>query len=385
MNSSCTALGTPEAEERVRRDLDVILSAVRELLPPGSVRGVALTGGFGRGEGGMERTGGREIVPFNDYDFVVVTQSPVDATRLRSAAPLLATDIGIDFVDFGIFPGDILPRVPDTVFWYELREGHCVLEGPADLLLAIPPIDPARLPLEEATRLLVNRGLSLLWAWLHLEAAAASGAGLPEKERRFTVNSIHKAVLAVGDAALIRAGRYHLSYRERGRRIGDVALPFGKGNAAFLEAHAAATDFKLYPAIGEASPSQLRDWWAGVRGWHEIALRWIEESRFERPIGPWRNYPGRLAAESIRDGWRHPRRFLRERGADRIVKGWSRHFLDVERSNRARLPFLLYSPGPAGLDGSLLRSGLSGIPGEPAAALSRWREATLELLAEWHP
>lgn len=385
MNPTFTALGTPGAEERVRRDLDLVLAAVGDHLPGGAVRGVALTGGFGRGEGGMVTVPGREIVPFNDYDFVVVTHEPLDASALTGAAPALAREIGVDFVDFGVFPGDILPRVPETVFWYELREGHRILKGPDDLLLAIPPIDPARLPLEEGTRLLVNRGLSLLWAWLHLDEANQSGRGFGEQERRFTVNSIHKAVLAVGDAALIRAGRYHLSYRERALRVGGVPLPFAAGNADFLEAHAAATDFKLHPAVSDADPAGLRKWWTVVRGWHEVALRWIEESRFASPIGPWRNYPGRLAAESIRDGWRHPGRFLRERGSDRVVRGWSRHFLDVERSNRARLPFLLYSPGPSGLDASLLRSGLSGIPGEPSGALTRWREASLELLADWHP
>jgi hypothetical protein len=385
-SQALTSEGAPGAEDQVRRDLDRILQAVDRHLPSGSVACVALTGGFGRGEGGVVATGNGEFRAFNDYDLVVLTRGAVDGAPLVRHAPDLARELGLDFVDFGVFPLDVLPRVPDTVFWYELREAHRVLAGDPNALLAIPPIDPSRLPVIEGTRLLLNRGLSLLWAWLHLDQAMETPAVLDARRFRFTINSIHKAVLAIGDAALIRSGRYHLSYRERARRIPEVELPFdGPVRGRFLEAHERATDFKLHPDLSPLAVEELVRMAGTVRVWHESAFRWMEEFRIGKAIVRWSDYPGQLAGESIQEAFRHPGRYLRERGGCSFVKGWSRHFLDAERGRLALLPFLLYSPGPNGLDQELLRSGLNNLPRETDAVRARWREASRELLREWHP
>lgn len=386
MSSSLTAVGTPAAEDRVRRDLGRLVAVVREHVPGDLLTAVALIGGFGRGEGGMILRPDGSLGPFNDYDLLIVTRGPFDQAPLRAAAPALARELGVDFVDFGVISAGALPGTPATVFWYEAREGHRILHGPADVLRALPRIDPARLPLVEGTRLLVNRGLALLWAWRHLDEAIASGTPLGPEKRRFTVTAIHKAVLAVGDAALIRAGAYHISYRERARRLDSVPLPVADlGAAAFREAHAAATEFKLHPRVGDEPADRLAGWWSRVRTWHEVAFRWMEEARLGADPGPWRHYPRRMARESLLAGLRHPRRYLRERPAALLVRGCARHLLDAEHSFRARLPFLLYGAGPEGLDAGLLREGLPGAGLDPARLKDLWREATNRLLAEWHP
>lgn len=386
MNPPLTALATPAAEARVRKDLERIISVVRQHVPDRRLRALALVGGFGRGEGGMLVPADGRPAPFNDYDLVIVADGPFNETPLRAAAPALARELGVDFVDFGVVQAGALSTAPPTIFWYEVREGHRVLHGPENALAALPRVDPARLPLEEATRLLVNRGLALLWARLHLDDALAPAPPLTPERRRFTVNAIHKAVLAAGDAALIRAAAYHLSYRERARRLGGVPLPFAGDDAArFLAAHAAATRFKLHPEVGGEPVEELAAWWERIRDWHERVFRWTEEARLGAPVGTWKHYARRMALESLRSGLRHPRRYLRERRTPPFLSGWTRCFLDPERSYRARLPFLLYSPGPEGLDARLPAEGMAAAGPDPAALKWRWREAAERLLAEWHP
>jgi hypothetical protein len=173
--------------------------------------------------------------------------------------------------------------------------------------------------------------------------------------------------------------------------------PAGSAAPAFQAAHAAATRFKLGPEIPGDAPAALLAWWSSVRGWHEAALRWSESRRLGQRLSA---YPTRLAGESIHEGLRHFRSYLRERRSTPDLRGWARHWLDPERSFRARLPILLYGvPAPgatpadpaapgdpwAHFDAELLAAGLTDLPREPAARQERWRGATRRLLKEWHP
>ncbi len=381
-----TADGSPEAESRVREDLDRIVSTTLRHLPEESIDLIAVGGGFGRGEGGVIRNSEGTLHAFNDYDIVVLTTGRPDGDGLLAAAPGLAGEIGVDFVDFGILDRGALDRVAPTVFWYEFLAGHRVLHGPQDALAGIPRIDPATMDAIEATRLLINRGMGLLWAWLHLEDAGKNAKTYDGLRHRFTVNAMHKAVLSMGDAALIRSSRYHLSYRERARLIASpgVTLPPGFSED-FRSAHGAATRFKLHPEIPPADLPELRDRWHTIRSWHEAFFRWVEEERLGRSIGAWKNYPARAGREALARGARHPGRFIRERLPKSPLKGLSRFVLDSEMSCRAQLPFLLYGIDPDGLNAELAGSGLKGFGGGASRDALRWRSLTEELIGQWHP
>lgn len=409
MSAPLVVVGGEAAERRVRADLERIVARLRAVVPPGAFEALALIGGFGRGEGAV--IAGPDGAPrgFNDYDLALLVREPIDEAPVRRAAVELARDLEIDFVDVGVLTPRNLAVAPNTVFWYELRAGHRVLAGDPHAFERLPVRDPAQLPLEEGTRLLTNRGLSLLWARLDLDEAESAGAELSPARLRFVVNSIHKAVLAVGDAALIATGRYDISYRERARRVAvrapaflGAAAPAGGAPPAveFQAAHAAATRFKLAPDLPRVPPPALLAWWAQARGWHEAALRALESERLGVRLAAWAGYPARLARESVAEGVRHLRAYLRERRATPDLRGWARHWLDPDRSFRARLPFLLYgvpalvpgSPGPgraldawSRFDAALLQAGLTDFPREPAARQERWRGATRRLLKEWHP
>lgn len=357
---SWTAAGTAEAEVRVAGDLDRIVARLTAVVPAPPRLGLLLIGGFGRGEGGVIRRPDGSLRAFNDYDLALIVDRPVDPTPVAAAARDLAAELEIDFVDVGLVELRNLQRRLDTIYAFELREGHRVLDGPADLVARMPAIDPARLPLIEATRLLVNRGLGLLWARIYLENALASPATFDGDRRRFTINAIHKAALAMGEAALIAAGQYHLSYRERAARVACVPIPLGPA-LEVRAAHAAATRFKLQPVIDIDPPAALAEWWARVRGWHELIFRWIEERRLATTLARWGDYAPRAAIDALRRGLRHPRVYAGERVTPGWSDAWWGHLLDAETARRIRMAELLYD--------------------EPAG----WPTAARELLEEWHP
>ena len=304
---------------------------------------------------------------FNDYDLVLLVRFLVDEVPLRAAMLRLARELGFRR------PGrrDTPPgRGPSTIFWYELREGHRVLLGDQAAFAALAVRSGASAA-GEATRLLTNRGLALLWARLDLDAAGRRPKH-DGRRRRFIVNATHKAVMAMGDAVLLQAGQYHLSYPERVRRLTQAGIPFAAGGPAaragapapgeFRRAHAAATHFKLFPEIPSDTAAQLLEWWVTVRDWHERTLGWVESLRLGTPLEDWSEYPARLAWESLREGLRHPRGYLRDRRFTPDLNGWSRHWLIG--SGLSRPPSILLYGSPAS------RQALAGPPAPGSAGRS---------------
>lgn len=349
------------------RDLARITETVRRLVPAPPRRGLLLIGGFGRGEGGVHVGEDGRLRAFNDYDLAVVVDGAVRREPLLEAAPALAAELDVDFVDFGFVPLDtLLGRRLDSVYAYELREGHRTLDGPPDLLKAMPAVDPARLPLLEASRLLVNRGYGLAWARLELEEALREAGSFAGRRRRFIVNALHKAVLAIGEAALIAAGRYHYQYRERDRRIDACPLPFDAAESgAFRDAFHASTRFKLAPDVGHPPLSGAGQAWERIRGWHEAAFRWIESRRLDRHFDSWSDWERAISREGLAEAVRRPRRFLSRRASAVPEPRFRDAWLDRDRAFLIRLPALLY--GAAGDAGN-----------------GRWNDAARRLVEAWH-
>jgi len=282
---------------------------------------------------------------FNDYDLVVVADGDVDMTVLPPLAVDLARRLDVDFVDIGVIQHAVLLSRPlDTVYAYELKAGHRVLSGPVDILDRMPAINPATLPTIEATRLLVNRGWGLVWARLYLEEAVADVTSFDAHRRRFTVNAIHKGVLAIGEAALLIAGKYDLSYRERARRLAELDLSGAMADQAeiFRGAFAGSTCFKLSPIVPDDDAGRLVEWWLRVRNWHESMLGHVEALRLGRRYGDWSRWRRAIDWEGLRSFLRRPRRFLAERANG---EGLGPLRLDRDHEFRRRLPALLYGFG----------------------------------------
>ncbi len=172
-------------------------------------------------------------------------------------------------MDLGLATLRDLAVAPPTLFWYELGEAHRLLwarpgEPPQLPRIRLGDIDPA-----EGSRLLLNRGLALLWAGARLWSGSGPGSGSVTEdpaELRFATIAAHKAVSAAGDAALLRGNAYTPSQSgrqavllesPRSHRVGcgRISGRLCKGGRLSSAAHAGGTERRVGSVVGGARAS----------------------------------------------------------------------------------------------------------------------------------
>lgn len=192
-------LGSQEFHLRLEEELGQLTERVEETLGSNLVC-LILGGGYGRGEGAVSRVTGREM-PYNDLDLFLVVRSTRKGVDLESVSREFEHRLGID-VDFSrpLTP-EAVRSLPHSLMWHDLLLGHRVLSGSPDFLTSNAP---ARLkeapPRGESVRLLLNRGVGLLWA-------DRVRRGLePAPDQDFVRRNYFKAALALGRAAFLARG-----------------------------------------------------------------------------------------------------------------------------------------------------------------------------------
>lgn len=243
MSARFTIDGSEGLEQHLAATCAQVRAGVERIIPPGRIQGLALAGGYGRGEGGVLRENGSDL-PYNDMEFFVfVRGSTLINDRLYKHAlhqlgEALSHAAGLD-VEFKILSLARLRRSPVSMFYYDLVMGHRWIIGGDELFAGCEHHrDPSHIPLHEATRLLFNRCSGLLFANERLAHEKLTAA-----DADFIGRNLAKAQLALGDVVLTMSGRYHWSCLERHRRLQE--LP---GTASELLAHhASGVAFKLHP------------------------------------------------------------------------------------------------------------------------------------------
>jgi hypothetical protein len=265
-----TASGGPDGEARAFDDLRRVADAIEEAFP--DLLTLAVIGAFGRGEGAMVRTEAG-VAPWNDYDLLLVTPTRGGWERISAVCRELKTRLGLPGIDIVPFTPKDLVRAADTMLVHDARAGHHVIRGDGSTLAALPARSVAR---REALILLLNRMVCLL------ECPPRDLTGLPEDPLRFP-SQVSKAVMAVIDAALVRAGEYAVTYREKVARFkslapGDVLVPAAED----------ALSFRFEPGP--------RQWDPGL--WHLAGARLLDA------IGEFVGCPGSQAERTGRRLWR---------------------------------------------------------------------------------
>jgi hypothetical protein len=246
-----------EADAVVALQLTRAAEAISAAMP--DVSAVLVTGGFGRGEGALLADASGRLVPVNDYDLLAIApgagepQSPAVQALGRS----LAAEFGTDFVHISVSPA-LDPSMPLTLASYDLRHGSQVILGDPALLEQLPRWAAADIPTFEAVQLLLNRLAGLLTG-LRPRHVPIDG-----RDGRYLRNQAVKALIAIGDAHLLRHGAYDVSYRRRRERLQWLGPGLGI-EAEQQRAIDAAYAFKVY-----SDTARLGE----VRTLAEHAARW---------------------------------------------------------------------------------------------------------------
>lgn len=340
--------GDAGLEEHLGRTSEQVRAGVEALVPAGRLEGILLGGGYGRGEGGVLRAADGDR-PYNDLEFYVLLRGStvLNEWRYRVALNELAHELsgpaGVE-VEFKVISLADLQRNPVTMFSYDLVRGHRRVGGPANLLAACAHHQRAEdIPLAEATRLLLNRCTGLLLARQRLAHQTFT-----DDDADFVERNLAKARLALGDAVLTTAGRYHGSCRERSRRLKDLTV--GE-NPSWLDAvrreHAAGVEFKLRPHRSERTVAELEKEWGRIS---QLACRvwlWVESRRLGVSFCSPMNYSSHPAPKCPGPRpWRNWLVSVRRLGARAMLRRQALRY-PRERLLRA-LPVLLWQPAMLG-------------------------------------
>ncbi len=283
--------GNHALETHLAQTCTKIAAGVRGLIPRGKLEGLILGGGYGRGEGGVLVTPTGERA-YNDLEFYVcIRGSRLWNERrfghaLHVLGEILTPQAGVD-VEFKITSRREFERAAVSMFSYDLISGHRWLVGDAGLFTRCAHHREAdKIPLSEATRLLMNRGSGLLFARERLEKREFTAA-----DADFVRRNLAKMELALGDAVLVAHGLYHWSVRERHRHLERLART---ASPSWLEAvrqrHASGVEFKLYPERSVASREELRTDHAAITALVGEVWLWLESRRLHQPFPSFRAY-----------------------------------------------------------------------------------------------
>ena len=288
MTSRFTLDGSPELEQHLSALCQRVGERIRAMIPAGDLEGVLLGGGYGRGEGGVLRSVGRDL-PYNDLEFYVFVKGSGVLADRRWREPLhhlgeeLSPEAGLE-VEFKALTLSKLRNADSQMFYYDLVVGHRWVIGDDSLLKGCEHHrDASKIPLHEATRLLMNRCSGLLFS-----AERLARAEFTAEDADFVGRNHAKARLAFGDAWLAAQGQYHWSCKERHDRIRRLAavgpVDPGKGlsTADLMREHAAGVQFKLLPVRTSAPRAALQAEQDRLRRLGLGLWLWLESRRLGR-------------------------------------------------------------------------------------------------------
>jgi hypothetical protein len=280
MTQRFTTDGSDALEQRLADWCAGFTEDVKRIIPTSHLEAVVLGGGYGRGEGGVLRLPEGDQ-PYNDLEFYIFVHGPLllrerqYKRRLHEIGHHWTEKTGLEFED-KILSFQKIQRSPVTMFYHDLVVGHRWLYGPAQEFADCEHHRAAhRIPLHEATRLLMNRSSGLLFSAALLEKESFTTA-----DSDFVRRNISKAQLALGDVVLTAFGRYHSSCRERRRRLEKLeaiaSLPW---LPEIIGHHQIGLLFKLHPFASSEPRTILSREHADITALAGKIFLWLEERR----------------------------------------------------------------------------------------------------------
>lgn len=289
-----TVRGGAEVEAEVEALVRCAGTLVETTIPRDRYRALLLTGGYGRGEGGVERRDGVER-PHNNLDFLLITPGWGGAEQAAMKQKLdeifqplrQAGGIGIDT---GVIGEWKLRTAPCLVRWLDLRFGHKIVSGDARFVPSLTRFRHEALDPADVLELLVNRGSLLLVNDMLIARGLRNMA-----DRKAIIRNVMKAIIGYGDAYLFAFGLYDVSYVEKQRRMRKIQnVP-----ARFRALYDAAVEFRFEPSYERWLDRDPVAWMRQIRTELGATHLFIEGFRLRVPRLNWADYPDRAIRHGL--------------------------------------------------------------------------------------
>jgi hypothetical protein len=242
-----TVYGDSAFDKKISTDMELVSKSILSVIPCDDIAAIILGGGYGRGEGGVVIKG-NSMSLYNDYDMFLVTndisknKKKEYAEKVFEISEKLGEQIGVD-VDFGPLKNiSELRKMPFTLMYYELKEGHKVIYGDKNILDNLPLYSIGNLPTTEALNLMLNRGVGLMLAGERLKNKKPS-----QEDNEFIERNIFKAIMAAGDIFLMSEKNYSYSYVDRLNSIESFKDDPILLEDGFIDYYKMSINYKLQP------------------------------------------------------------------------------------------------------------------------------------------
>lgn len=280
-----TRYGDAALESHLSSLLKEISTQVKQHFDESSYRALLLTGGYGRGEGGVERRDGKTYA-HNNMDLIWISpyHKPEKLNAIKRDFDLLlkplSTKYGIDLDSF-IISEFKLRNLPHLVMIYDMCHGHKTVLGDPGFLTRQFCLEPADILPSDVRNLMINRGALFL-----INQALLKKSHLTDKDQRTIIKHAVKGMIGYGDAFLFSKGQYHWSYAEKQKRMRQIPDASSELKALYEE----AVSFRFEPDYSKYDQVNLAAWQARfLKIIPEIHLA-FERWRLNRPGLEWSQY-----------------------------------------------------------------------------------------------
>lgn len=259
-----TVKGSQQLENQIDQMILDLRSRLSHAFGPHEYKNVVISGGYGRGEGGVEWIQGQEVL-HNNLDLIWVAPAGASLEQIRTklqAESLYFEEHYQVVLDTFVIAENRLKHLPCLVMLYDMREGHRVILGKEGYLQGLIPYQSQDILPSDIRNLLINRGaLLLINRWILSQGICSQAL------RKQIIRHAMKAIVGMGDALLFMLGQYHWSYQVKARRMAQCfELPL-----AVRKLYQQAIDFRFSPDY-----SQWED--INLIAWNEMLLAEFQKS-----------------------------------------------------------------------------------------------------------
>ncbi len=269
-----TLTGSQEFDQLIDQQLVLVKDEILKIIPSQDIAAILLGGGYGRGEGGVLFENDTEYL-YNDYDLFVILRnvSYRKKKEYQSKIHLIHEKFTPMFkIDVDVGPlqtVSAIAKAPHWMMWYELKNGHMVLWGKENIKNYFPDYSRSKMPIMEAYRLLLNRGVGLLLCQKHFDTFEE------EESKEFILRNIRKAQLAMGDAFLIKKGLFHYSYKRRDDIFTELVDEADLKLLGIYQDYKTAYNFKERPHKANLSKAEYLEEYKRVLVTYEKVYNWV--------------------------------------------------------------------------------------------------------------